>query len=382
MKRLNNIQKVNIVFLVTLIVEIIASYLPIGFIGESYVASLIYSQVILAAPAVIYLILDKRKYAEVVRFKPLDFKTILMCVLFYILIRPLLTLANALSMLYSTNTISDVIYGMSEECPLLIAITIIAIIPAFLEETVYRGVFYNEYRKVKPLTAVILSGFMFGVMHGNLNQFTYAFLMGMIFAMLIEATDSIFSTMIVHFCTNALSTILMYALPTALETMKTTYEQAVASGDTAMADTIEAMVGTDFDMESLMGAAQETTIGLGDILRTYLLAAVVFTIAAFFLYRAIAKRNGRWESICGMFGKKVTVVPGVETQHIILTEADMAAEKADHVDITVDDNYSAPATDIEEVGEPRIFTWALIAGLLLALGLMVINELLIRGIIQ
>lgn len=130
--------------------------------------------------------------------------------LFTWLSMPLTTLLNAISMLFVDNTV----VALSEymlEVPFPVMLFLMAVTPAFCEEVVFRGVVYGGYRKGgNKFWAVILSGFMFGVMHGNLNQALYAFVIGVLLALLLEATGSIFTTMLFHFVYNAQSCCMMY----------------------------------------------------------------------------------------------------------------------------------------------------------------------------
>lgn len=130
--------------------------------------------------------------------------------LFTWLSMPLTTLLNAISMLFVDNTV----VALSEymlEVPFPLMLFLMAVTPAFCEEVVFRGVVYGGYRRGgNKFFAVILSGFMFGVMHGNLNQALYAFVIGVLLALLFESTGSIFTTMLFHFIYNAQSCCLMY----------------------------------------------------------------------------------------------------------------------------------------------------------------------------
>lgn len=85
-----------------------------------------------------------------------------------------------------------------------------AVLPAVVEETAYRGVILGNFNEGNRLTAVIMSGVLFGIMHMNLNQMAYAIVLGIIFAFLLEATGSIISTMLAHFCINGVSVSLNY----------------------------------------------------------------------------------------------------------------------------------------------------------------------------
>ena len=50
-----------------------------------------------------------------------------------------------------------------------------------------------------------MSGLVFGLFHLNINQFCYAFVIGVVFAFLVEATGSIWSSVLAHFAINTYS---------------------------------------------------------------------------------------------------------------------------------------------------------------------------------
>ncbi|BBF44377.1 CAAX amino terminal protease family protein [Lachnospiraceae bacterium KM106-2] len=94
--------------------------------------------------------------------------------------------------------------------PMAVGLLVVGLLPAICEEGVYRGIFYHEYRKVSIRKAIVVSGLLFGVLHMNINQFAYAVLLGMVFALVVEVTGSIISSVICHFIINATSVVASY----------------------------------------------------------------------------------------------------------------------------------------------------------------------------
>jgi len=75
-----------------------------------------------------------------------------------------------------------------------------------LEELLFRGLIYKRLRNIcKPFVAATISSLAFGITHGNLVQFSYAFLAGMLLAYVYEKYKNIWAPIIFHFCANALS---------------------------------------------------------------------------------------------------------------------------------------------------------------------------------
>ncbi|MBQ8039849.1 MAG: CPBP family intramembrane metalloprotease [Lachnospiraceae bacterium] len=190
--------------------------------------------------------------------------TFLYVLLFTWLSMPLTTLINAISMLFVDNTVASLSELMSE-IPFPIMLFLMAVTPAFCEEIVFRGVVYGGYRRGgNKFWAVILSGFMFGIMHMNLNQALYAFAIGILLALLFEATDSIITTMLFHFIYNSQSCCLMYLA------------EAVMPGYLAEA--------------SNMAATPEE---LYMMISVYLVLAAIFTPLAICILYKIAKNENR-----------------------------------------------------------------------------------------
>jgi membrane protease YdiL (CAAX protease family) len=165
------------------------------------------------------------------------------------------------------------------ENPFLLSLFCIAIIPAIFEESVYRGIFYQEYRKINPFGAIFFSALLFGLLHGNLNQFTYAFVMGVIMALIIEATDSILATMIIHFIINGMSVTLLYALPK----MNVNYDEL---------------------LEKTKEISSDSFI---TVLQVNGVPAIIGGIIGYMIFLQLAKNSNRLEHVNNLFSKKTRV---------------------------------------------------------------------------
>ncbi|MBQ8412747.1 MAG: CPBP family intramembrane metalloprotease, partial [Lachnospiraceae bacterium] len=88
---------------------------------------------------------------------------------------------------------------------------LVAVVPAFCEEIMFRGYVLSSMDKVfKPRNAIIVSGIIFGLYHMNLVQsFTTAFL-GIVIGYVAYKSGSIFPGVIMHFINNALACVVMY----------------------------------------------------------------------------------------------------------------------------------------------------------------------------
>ena len=66
----------------------------------------------------------------------------------------------------------------------------IAVMTPIIEETLFRGLIYTRLKKGMPTAmAIILSSVIFGLAHGNAEQFTYTFLLGILMVLVYEKYD-------------------------------------------------------------------------------------------------------------------------------------------------------------------------------------------------
>ena len=284
---MKKVKQVNIVFMMSALMPYIAFLIldVTGFQIRTGVGQILFSQIVFALPAIIYLIVSGTNPFKALRVNPIKISNVFLLILFAYLITPLISLINAISLVFSQNEIASTITNITDNSPLILGILTVGLLPAILEESVYRGVLYNEYRKANPKIAIFLSALLFGLLHQNLNQFSYAFALGLIFALVIEATDSILSTMILHFVINSTSVVMNYMLPRVLKAM-------------------EAFVGSDVvNAEEMLETALEGADKVTMIQSAYslILPAIISSVLAFLVYRVIAKNENRYEEVKNIF---------------------------------------------------------------------------------
>lgn len=101
---------------------------------------------------------------------------------------------------------------MMESTPtsLLLNLFVVAVLPAILEEALFRGCVLRVLRPYGDFFAVFVSSVLFGLMHGNVRQIPFALIVGLALGWLYVVTNSIFLPMVVHFANNALSVVMEY----------------------------------------------------------------------------------------------------------------------------------------------------------------------------
>lgn len=181
-----------------------------GFYTLGIVENLLLSELLMLLPAAAALFTSGDKPRTVLGFHRLKPGSVLMIVLYTLLCGPLTTLLNAVSMLFADNAVTAMSTDVLE-LPFWAAFLLIAGFGPFCEELCFRGILYRGYLKSGNAPgAVLLSSLLFGLMHMNFNQALYAFGLGIAMALLVEATGSLWSSVLMHMLFNAQSVILMY----------------------------------------------------------------------------------------------------------------------------------------------------------------------------
>ena len=80
------------------------------------------------------------------------------------------------------------------------------------EELMFRKLLIDRARRYGDVTAILLSGLLFGLFHGNLFQFFYAFLLGMILAYVYTRSGNLWWCVAMHAVVNFLGSIAIPAI--------------------------------------------------------------------------------------------------------------------------------------------------------------------------
>lgn len=231
-------------------------------------ASYILSQGILVLPAFIYIFIFKIHIIKCMPYRKLKISDGLIALLIGYTLIPLMLFVSNLTSLFSQNYLQDT---MSEllSYPFVIQLFLIAVLPAVVEEFIFRGLLYHSYRKNGILGAALLSALVFGLMHLNINQLSYAVIMGFIFALMVEVTGSMYASMLAHFAVNSYSITMLKLLTLA------------SGGDSVLS-------------ESASLSEFPPVVIIAELIFLAVLA-VGFLGIAFLLFKKLAVRNGRWE---------------------------------------------------------------------------------------
>ena len=86
--------------------------------------------------------------------------------------------------------------------PLWANLLFCGILAPIMEEIFYRKLIIDRLLHFGELPAVLISGILFGLIHGNFSQFFYAAMIGMLFGYVYLRTGNILYTVALHMCVN------------------------------------------------------------------------------------------------------------------------------------------------------------------------------------
>lgn len=281
-------KQAGLFFFILLLIELPVSF-AIGIVQDQFDAqyatliSVLMTQGYLLLAALLYIKVTHRKFGTDLQVKRYKISSFFLSLLLLMVASPMASWLNVLSQLFAKNETSGAIYDITQNVPMWLAVLIIGCLPGFVEETIYRGILFSAFRKRSVLTGVIISGLSFGLMHMNFNQILYAIYLGIVFALLVEATGSLVSTMILHMLFNALNTSYLYLLPKIYEILGSVSSEYA-----------------NFDIEAELAKTPERGT-LYIMLEALAPMAAIGVVLMILILKAIAKINGRefsWKYLC------------------------------------------------------------------------------------
>ena len=196
-------------FLSMLVISIIVAVFTAGISGSTYVnffTQIIYSVGASFIPGIIFLLVSKEKISNVLAKPDTKISTVIPVIMFGMGVAMLANIAaatfdNNIS-IFNLKNYGNVEAEGTTPVEFVLSIISTAIVPAFAEEFVFRGIVLNYLRKHGDAFAIFTSALLFGAMHGNTTQIVFAFLLGLIFAFADVKTNSIIPSVIIHFVNN------------------------------------------------------------------------------------------------------------------------------------------------------------------------------------
>ncbi len=300
MKR-KTVRRSNALFLslilVYFILEMAVLGLSMGGVELGLISTIILSQATIIIPGLIFIVAYKLDFRKWVPFKKIKWSVFFLSILFTMCISPFATWLNIVSQLFTKSVVAELTEDILSGSPVLILL-MIGVVGPFCEEFVFRGVIFSGLKHSGRIFASILvSALFFGLMHMNLNQFFYAFALGIAFAFLREATGSLIPCLISHMLVNSSNMMLEY-----------------------IADFVVKLTGEGAGLAEMVSETEPTKNDLLFIAGVYLIPAILGLALSVVVYIAICKRSGTLSHITDILKKKTPLAEDTGLEGLIPDE--------------------------------------------------------------
>lgn len=194
------------VYLVLMLVNTILN--TKGLSMPTYLA-LIVSEALILVPGIVYVLVNKLDLRKDLGFRKIKVGTIFLSILLAFLTTPVASFVNVLTQFFVSNTMTQASDALLDGSYLAL-LFLTGFYGPFCEEVVFRGILHEGYDRISsPMKAVLISALLFGLMHLNVNQTCYAFVLGVIFAIVNKASGSVYTSMIIHTCINTVNILML-----------------------------------------------------------------------------------------------------------------------------------------------------------------------------
>lgn len=197
-------------------------YVAVGLIAPSLLGHSLFTVVLNVVSLYlfgvpVYMLIVGKMPVRVIPKARLDFPTWLVIIVICLSLSQIGALiSNYIMTMFDTvvqGNSTNVVEQMVDSLPLPVLVAYTVIIAPIGEELIFRKVLCDRLSRYGEACAVVISALMFAGFHGNMFQFVYALLLGLVFAHVYLKTGKIRNTIILHmivnFCGGVLPTLLI-----------------------------------------------------------------------------------------------------------------------------------------------------------------------------
>ena len=200
----------SLLVLATYILLLISKFIDVALLNRDneYMSVIILQMMIFLLPASLWCMLKGEKYIKNLRFNLPKGETIFLIVaaavvmmtggiLLAVVFHGLDGLSNNFSLYGTFVSKRDGSLGNT-----LYLVLSYALLPAVCEEFLFRGILCHEYENKGVFRAIILSSLFFALLHFNLQNLIVYFFCGVVLALVLYATRSLWGAVVAHFLYN------------------------------------------------------------------------------------------------------------------------------------------------------------------------------------
>lgn len=150
------------------------------------------------------------------------------------------------------SPIDEVVGSYVSSRPTLWILLALVIIAPIMEELLFRRALISATLRFGKWNSIFMSALIFGLFHGNFEQFFYAFFIGLVFGYYYAETRKIVPTIIAHMCINLCGSILSLLL----------FENQNAFALASLVSIVLACIGLYYLIKFLIRSVREKSLDL------------------------------------------------------------------------------------------------------------------------
>ncbi len=153
-----------------------------------------------------------KNFIKTLSLNKVKVSTLLLAIFFSISFYPVIAFfADFLTKIYPNFSEIQNIFDDMFQISVLFSIIYVCFMGPIMEEIVTRGLIFSEMKSgTNFLIAIIIQALFFGIMHMNMVQGTYAFILGVVYGIFREKFNSLLIVIICHIVHNSYSVALDY----------------------------------------------------------------------------------------------------------------------------------------------------------------------------
>lgn len=209
----------SFLYLLVLVLMLIVPYLITFKEGkmlstfEYYGITSIFEILVVAVPAVIYLFIWRMDFRSAIRLNPIrvsEFFLVIGMAVFGYGVVLVLNLLWVWLISHIGPPPSPPVLPVYNGKDLCLALVAAGVVPALVEEFLFRGVILRGFERLGSIKAILLTGTLFGMLHLNLVSLPSLILVGILITYVVYRTNSIWAGVTYHFVNNAIAVFLIY----------------------------------------------------------------------------------------------------------------------------------------------------------------------------
>ncbi len=180
--------------------------------------------VLILLPPLIFLYIKKYDIPKLLRLNRISTANLLLILMLMIFALPLVGALNFVNLMLLKSVFGKVMISQppiaADPRGLLVNILLIGGSAGICEEVLFRGTIQRGFERFGAAKAILITSFLFGLMHVDFQKLLGTFLLGALIGFIVYRTDSIFGGMFAHFTNNSIAVLLTFGMNRLAQSVK------------------------------------------------------------------------------------------------------------------------------------------------------------------